>query len=138
MSERTEDVLDLQKVADRFARWRSQKAPGERIPQHLREQAALVVGPNGLGATAKALRVGYYDLQKWVAQGRPSAGIVAQSAAASTFVEIAMPDRVPNASRAAVTLEMRDACGKQMRIQASDCSVLELAGVVQAFWRQPS
>ena len=61
--------LRLEKVRERFARWRQARAPRARIPERLWSAAVERARECGLNRTARALHLDYYSLKKRLASG---------------------------------------------------------------------
>jgi hypothetical protein len=102
----------------------------------------------GVNRTAKALRLDYYSLKKWVEQeaaadhGRPSvdgaravpAGVPEGSAAAA-FLELASP---AFAGACDCTLELENANGVKMRVHLKSFKTPDLAALSQSFCNHQS
>lgn len=115
-----ESTLALEEVAGHFKQWRSVKKKGERIPEHLWNEAVGLVGSYGISQVTRTLRLSGTDLNK--RRQRIDAGQRRQgSAGKMAFVEV---DRVlvdqalePQAGAAWMELERPD--GLRLRIQAT-------------------
>ena len=115
---------DLARLAGEFAQWRRTHACGTRIPGRLWDSAAELVLQHGLSRTATALKLGYYDLKKRVAEKSSTTG------PSSAFVELSPSLSVP--SECTIELEKRD--GSRMRIEVTGVSVPDLGALTRSFW----
>jgi hypothetical protein len=61
--------LALEKVCQRFAKWRQDRAPRARIPERLWTAAVARARASGLNRTARALHLDYYSLKKRLEAG---------------------------------------------------------------------
>jgi hypothetical protein len=61
--------LALEKVRQRFAKWRQDGAPRARIPERLWTAAVARAQASGLNRTARALHLDYYSLKKRLEAG---------------------------------------------------------------------
>ena len=59
-----ESTLTLEAVAEHFKQWRSVKKKGERIPEHLWNEAVGLVGTYAVSEVTRALRLSGRDLNK--------------------------------------------------------------------------
>ena len=87
-SRETRDLpADLERLRQRFERWRGTHRARSRISDSLWAAAAKLGGSYGICRTAKALRVDYYSLKERVEQ--ESAG--ARELSQGTFLELPPP-----------------------------------------------
>jgi len=126
-----ESTLTLEAVAEHFVQWRSVKKKGERIPEHLWNEAVGLVGPYGVSQVTRTLHLSGRDLNKrWGLIGTGRRRRAPDGARA--FVEL---DRTlvaqalgPNARAPWMELERPD--GLRLRIQGAD-----LLALVERFMR---
>jgi hypothetical protein len=114
---------------------------GKRVPVALWRQAATVAQADGAYKTARATHLNYDRLRAMLLRSeaaatkrpaRPEAPMShepAHSAAQFVAVEMKPAPRAPTR-----TIELVSTSGERMRIESA-CT-LDLAGVVQAFWRR--
>jgi hypothetical protein len=126
----------LQSLADRLAAWRSIRIRGERIPQHLWDAATELARVHGLSATAVALKLSYYDLQRRLSARREQRKPRAQPST-SAFIELA-PPVVLTAAPATDdgergTLEWVQPSGARLTLRLPKASAQDLLPVVQLF-----
>lgn len=60
----TAEVIGLEGLSQKIEQWRSQKPRTRAMPEELWEQASKAARSFGVGAVAKALRLGYASLQR--------------------------------------------------------------------------
>src|SRR5580700_3864277 len=100
---------DLERLRQRFERWRGTHRARSRISDSLWAAAARLAGSYGICRTAKALRVDYYSLKERLehvsagAAGRPQ----------GKFLELPPPSTT---SLGECTVEWEDAAGSKMRV----------------------
>jgi hypothetical protein len=120
----------LVQAARQFAQWRRTHAYRSRIPKALWDMAVELAVQHGLSRTATALKLGYYDLKKRLAE-RP----VPQSGLApTTFVELTA---APFGNACECTIELEKCDGSHMRIEVKGASAPDLAAVSRSFWESP-
>lgn len=118
---------DLERLRQRFERWRGTHRARSRISDSLWAAAAKLAGSYGICRTAKALRVDYYSLKERVEQ--ESAG--AAELPRGTFLELSPPSTT---SRGECTVEWEDAAGSKMRVQMKGFHAPDLAALGRSFW----
>lgn len=124
--QRRELPPDLTRGAARFAQWRQSRIPGTRIPEPLWNQAVELAGRYGVSRTAKALRVGFHELQKRVArQANPDKEI---PTATTAFVELPAAPVVGECR-----IEWENASGAKMRVELKG-SWPDLIALSRSFW----
>ena len=126
----------LERLRQRFERWRQTRQPRSRIPGRLWLAAVAVAKIDGVNRTARTLRLDYYSLRDRVAQGE----------ATVTRDPSAVPARPPfieltNAAFAGpcqCRIEWKAADGTTMRIRLKGTAMPDLAALSRSFWnRQP-
>ena len=115
---------DLIQAAARFERWRRNTSSGGRIPDSLWNLAVDLAQEHGLSRTANALKLGYYDLKKRLAQPGP------RGMAADAFVEL---DPAALAMPCQCTIEFEKPCGSRLRIELRG-SMPDLEALGRSFW----
>ncbi len=120
---------DLAQLARQFAQWRRTHAYGARIPEPLWSSAAELAVQHGLSRTATALKLGYYDLKKRVAE--KTTGRLETESPSSAFVELS-PAALGVGCQCTIELEKRD--GSRMRIELKGASAPDLAAMSRSFW----
>ena len=123
---RSSDVAcrTLSSVRRDFARWRSQRESGGRIPALLWRAAAGLAGEHGVAKTSRTLGLDYYALKNHVdgaAEGKPS------------FVEVALPSLSPAAE---CRVEVEDGRGTRLRVELRGASVAEVESLARALWSE--
>jgi hypothetical protein len=120
----------LDQLAGQFEHWRQTRShPGERIPQHLWDQAAALAQVLPRSRVAQHLRLSPSDLNKHMAT-RPDA-TPATPRTPPPFVEVpSAPAYSPPTATLAIELERPD--GARLRLHSPDSS-LPLAAIVQSF-----
>ena len=119
---------DLERLRQRFERWRATHRAHSRISDSLWAAAAKVAGNYGICRTAKTLRVNYYALKKRVSQASADASGLRQG----EFWELPPP---PSTSRLGeCTLEWEDAAGSKMRVHLKGFHAPDLAALGRSFW----
>ena len=120
----------LKQVAGEFAHWRQSRShPGERIPQHLWDQAASLARVLPRSRVAQHLRLSPSDLNKPMATrngSRPDA-----PPTPARFVEVPPPPVFPPAT-AAMEIELERADGARLRLRCPE-SALPVGALVRAF-----
>lgn len=124
---------DLAEVAKRFAQWRRTHASGTRIPEWLWDRAVELALQHGLSRVATALKLGYYQLKKRVAEKRSAAGRE-NGVTSPAFVELTpAPLTVP----CECTIEFEKGGGSRMRIELKGSSIPDLAALGRSFLESP-
>ncbi len=124
--QRRELPLDLTRGAAQFAQWRQSRIPGARIPEALWNQAVKLARRDGVSRTAKALHVGFHELQKRAArQANPDQET---PAAATAFVELPAALVVGECM-----IEWENPSGAKMRVEFKG-SWPDLIALSRSFW----
>jgi hypothetical protein len=118
---------DLERLRQRFERWRATHRARSRISDSLWAAAARLAGSQGTCRTAKALRVDYYSLKERVEQ--ESAGV--PGLPQGTFLELPPPS---TASLGECLVEWEDAAGSKMRVHLKGFHAPDLAALGRSFW----
>jgi hypothetical protein len=124
----------IDEVRRRLARWRRNRQKGSRIPEPLWKAAVQVARRHGLNATARALRLDYYDLRQRLEAAAGPARVGESSL--SSFVELIPAARPTGHMPAAVSecvLEREGARGR-LRIELKGIAPAELVGLSRALW----
>jgi hypothetical protein len=143
----------LERVRQRFERWRATHEARSRIPDALWIAAVKVAGRCGLHRASKSLRLDYYSLKERVEQQsrissdqakrstadrrrpreRASGAQHGPARAVPAFLELA-----PAAAGCECTLELEDAHGAKMRIHLKTAQPPDLAALSRSFWNPAS
>jgi hypothetical protein len=118
---------DLERLRERFERWRSTHRARSRISDSLWAAAAKLAGCYGICQTAKALRVDYYSLKARFEQETANVADQPQG----TFVELPLP---ATASLGECTVDWEDAAGSKMRVHLKGFHAPDLAALGRSFW----
>ena len=129
----------LERLRQRFDRWRQTCDGRSRIPEALWAAAVKAAGKYGLNATARALRLDYYSLKNRVEADGSRDGSdrreVAKSAAGTIrrgrFVELAS---VAPACSPECILELEHPGGAKMRVHLTGMPSPDLAVLSRSFW----
>lgn len=121
--------LELEHVKDRFAQWRDDRQPGERVPNALWAAAVAQVEQHGVQWIAQTLGLDSEQLKKRVARG---VGPTRLARAAPQFVELFVPPVMNADPGSQCIVEMQNARGGKMRVELSNIAGLD--GLVSAFW----
>jgi hypothetical protein len=107
-----------------FARWRSRREPGGRIPAALWAAAADLVGQHGVSKTSQALGLDYYALKKHAgaAAGRKP-----------SFVEVTLPSLSPGSE---CWMEVENGRGTRLRVELRGASAAEVESLARALWSE--
>lgn len=124
MKSKTAFLCDLAPVKRALEGWRKTRRHGQRIPEDLWSQVAVLARRHGVSPVSQALGLDYYSLQ----------GRVKDRACASDFVEVGMAPAGELAQ--SCTAELEDRQGRKLLLRWSRSPGSELLGVVQAFWNQ--
>jgi hypothetical protein len=124
--------VPLERLRQRFDRWRSTHRVRSRLPEPLWRSAVRMAGRYGLNRTAKTLRLDYYVLKKHIEQdGVGIADLPKKESAA--FVELTPS---PFVGVCDCTLDFENAGGAKMRVQLRSSAMPDLAAISQSFWDQ--
>ena len=121
--------LRLQKVRQRFVRWRRSRKPGARIPEPMWTSAVKMATTYGLHPTAKALGLDYNSFKNRLQQA--SAISTDPVDTATTFVDLTAS---PLASHGECIVELEDAQGASMRIHLKGVNAPDLPALSHSFW----
>lgn len=124
---------DLQELAKRLAEWRRMHAIGTRIPDWLWRWAAEVAAHHGVSQTATALKLGYNDLKRRVAEKTATSPARAEEVPANGFVEL-HPE--PFATPCQCTIEFEKPCGSRLRIELKGTAP-DIGSLSRSFWESP-
>ena len=124
----------MERVRQRFERWRRTRKPPTRIPASLWAAAVEMAGTYGLYRTARALPVEYYSLKKRLAQESVAARGRHEPVPGTTFVEL---PPVPTGACDCM-LELEDAAGSKMRIHLKAATPPDLTALCRSFWNPAS
>ena len=114
----------LSDVKSQFARWRSRRRRGARIPSALWDSAVGAARTCGVSKVSGALRLDYYELKRRL----EAASELATGGGA--FLEIPLP--APSASEC--VFELEDAQGARLRVAVKGAAPAELEPLARAFW----
>lgn len=145
MTETTKRVGALEETRVALERWRrAHGGRGRPIPAALWAEAAAVARTQGLGATARALRMNPAKLARLVgaAPRAPGAGVEARAVAAPAFVALeglrvpaSRESGVPASRERGLVVELASRDGDRMRVELTgDAHGAELAELARAFW----
>ena len=131
-TKRTRDLpARLERLRQRFERWRGTHKTRSRIPELLWGSAVKMAGTYGLNQTARTLRLDYYALKKRVTEGAVAVHRVTKRGVKATFVEL--PPAVQTASGECV-LEVENAGGAKMRMHLKGVVMPDLAAISRSFY----
>jgi len=131
-TKRTRDLpARLERLRQRFERWRGTHKTRSRIPELLWGSAVKMAGTYGLNQTARTLRLDYYALKKRVTEGAVAVHRVTKRGGKATFVEL--PPAVQTASGECV-LEVENAGGAKMRMHLKGVAMPDLVALSRSFW----
>jgi hypothetical protein len=123
----TRPAPSLNEAIRQFARWRSARQRGERIPVQLWRIAEEIARAWGVSKASQALHLDYYAVQRRLANETT----VDAAAEATQFVELTLPTGgSPPISQC--RLELRDRDGGTVRLDLSGWRGLELAAFVRS------
>lgn len=121
----------LERLRQRFDRWRSTHRVRSRLPEPLWRSAVRMAGRYGLNRTAKTLRLDYYVLKKHVERdGSPQIADLPKKESAA-FVELTSS---PFVGVCDCTLDFENAGGAKMRVQLKNSAMPDLAALSRSFW----
>jgi hypothetical protein len=121
---------DLKHAAARFDQWRCSLSSRGRIPDSLWKLAIDLAREHGLSRTATALKLGYYDLKKRVAERSTVNEPGPRGTAADGFVEL---DPAALAVPCQCKIELEKPCGSRLRIEVQG-SMPDLEALGRSFW----
>lgn len=117
----------LGKLGRRINQWRRGRGKRGPMPENLWAAAARLAEEHGLNRVAAPLRLDYYSLKRRVEEGSHRRRTAAEAKPA--FIEV----RPQAAAPAGSVLELEAPGGRKMTLRLS--SALDVAAVVEAFWR---
>lgn len=117
-------------LSARLDAWRQSRAPGQRIPSELWNEATVLARFHGLSPTSTALKLNYYDLQRRLGQPRTRKSRH-PSDPAPTFIQ------VPHSAVATDcdTLELTHPMGARLTYKMPRAKARDLLLWMQAFLR---
>ena len=129
-----ESTLTLEAVATHFKQWRSVKKKGERIPEHLWNEAVGLVGTYAVSQVTRTLRLSGRDLNK-------RRGIIGTDRrrrgpdGAAAFVELdrTLVGQVVEPDASALWMELERPDGLRLRIRPTQGA--DLLALVERFMR---
>lgn len=124
---------DLHQLAKRLAEWRRTHTVGARIPDWLWQWAAEIAAHHGVSRTATALKLGYNDLKRRVAEETTAASLPAAMMPADGFVEL-HPGSF--ATSCQCTIEFEKPCGSRLRIELKGTAP-DIGSLSRSFWESP-
>lgn len=117
---------EIRSVRQQLEAWRRTHQHWEPIPEALWNSMAELARKRGVSPISRALRVGYYALQRRVRSNQPANS----SEVGDTFLELKVP---APAHPCGCIVELEGRCGRKMTVRlASGADALSL---VEAFWR---
>jgi len=123
--------LKLDRLARRLEAWRTTPTRGRRIPERLWQAAAELARIYGLSATASALKLNYYDLQRRL---EPNLGVEPEKPAQPQFVQL--PACGPGWSGTDPgTVELLQPSGARLILRLPKSNARQLLPLVQALLR---
>ncbi|MEN8176408.1 MAG: hypothetical protein ABFS23_11635 [Pseudomonadota bacterium] len=125
-------TLTLKEVAEHFKQWRSVKKKGERIPDHLWNEALGLVGVYRVTQVTRTLRLSGTDFNKH--RGIIGAGQNQEATGSETpFVEIdpVVMDQALRPEATAAWMELERPDGLRLRIQPTQSS--DMLALVERF-----
>jgi hypothetical protein len=130
----SESAWTLEEVAKHFKHWRSVKKKGERIPEHLWNEAVGLVGTYAVSQVTRTLRLSGTDLNKRrgiIGTGRRRQGPDVETAFVEVERTVVGQALGPDASALWMELERPD--GLRLRIQPTPSA--DLLALVERFMR---
>lgn len=124
--------VPLERLRQRFDRWRSTHGVRSRLPEPLWRSAVKMAGRYGLNRTAKTLRLDYYVLKKHIERDGIAVADLARKESAA-FVELTSS---PFVGVCDCTLDFENAGGAKMRVQLKSSAMPDLAAISRSFWDQ--
>jgi hypothetical protein len=124
-------LLDIEKARRRLEIWRKSRSRGKRIPARLWALAATLARTHGVSPVAQRLGLDYHGLKR-----RAEAMTTPQRSRLKPppgFIEL--PLLGPPAHGPHCTVELARGEGARMTIHWEGQAGMDLAGLVEAFWR---
>jgi hypothetical protein len=125
----------LQRVRQRFERWRQTRKPRTRIPDSLWAAAVRATSTYGFHRTCRALRLSYYALKERVERQSTTAVDQTDEAPAAPFLELP-PSAF--ARPCECTVEWENVAGAKMRVHLKGTPMPDLAALSRSFWNPAS
>lgn len=116
---------DLARAQSRFRVWRTQRRPGQRIPESLWARAVRLAMKHGINRTAAALALDYYSLKQRTeeaADRAPSSG--------PAFVEVPAPIVAGKQG----LFELDNGAGATLRVQLVGYDATDIEALTRRFW----
>lgn len=120
----------LQDLRWRIEQWRATRQKLGPMPAALWEEATSLARRHGVSPVARALGVGYEALRERVQAGDTGARSTPTS---SGFVEVSAASLMAPSTGAII--ELVSGSGARLTIKLPDRNALDLAAVVESFWR---
>ena len=127
-NEQTRQPADVAELRERIGSWRKTRAKPGRMAEDLWRAAAKLAGRHGINPIARALRLDYYSLKRWI-DGRGHGKAVRSTRRAPAFVEVRPAPVAPSVC----VLEIEEPRGAKMTVRLS--SAVDVVAVAEAFWR---
>lgn len=122
-------VIQVERVQQRFERWRRTRKKRCRIPKQLWNAAVVVAESYGINRTARALGLDYYELKKRLDAG-PRATVTTKEPIGS-FVEVVSASPVLHPG---CVVELESGRGTKMRIHLKGVAAPDVAWLRSLFW----
>jgi hypothetical protein len=119
----------LERLRQRFERWRDTRDGRRHIPQGLWASAVKAAGRYGLNPTARALGLDYYSLKKHVEAAASCSGPDRREEAG--FIEVTP---VASVGVPECILELEHPRGTKLRVHLKGMPAPDLAALSQSFW----
>jgi hypothetical protein len=129
MSRRNGERPRLDQVRERLTRWRERHGgPGIPLPEPLWAAAAEVARSEGVGATARALRVDRWRLAARTEAAEPDGGTVPSGG----FVEIDASQLCLSPQRVVVRFESGE--GDRLEVELGEAATVDVVALAHAFF----
>ena len=125
--------VQLNRVRQRFERWRGTRKVPSRIPKPLWASAVKLASTYGISRTARVLRLDYYALKNRV-EGAPAVA-ASKMPTRAAFLEVPPPVW---SNSGECTLELEDAGGAKLRVHLKGFGAPDLAELSRSFWQSES
>ena len=120
--------LAMERVRQRFERWRRTRTPGRSpIPNALWAAAVALARRHGLYATSRLLRLDYTALKRRMSTAGDRA--VASAASRPMVIELS-----PAPGLCPCVIEIESPCGGRMRVQVPQVTVPDLVALTRGVW----
>lgn len=127
----------LEKVKNRFKRWREARVRGERIPSDLWSAAQGLLTEYDVEHVAKSLKLDGERLKRNLTRG---VGVVQANKGMAHFVELTVaprPSRPPTPNLHECVVELENGRGAKMRVELNGQGLAGLAAMCNALWSAP-